>query len=234
MHRGTITATVLIGLLVGILVGLTGIGGGLLPLPMSALGVPPVVAVGSDAVSNCVTKIGAGGLHWYRGNVKWPFVFRLAYGSVPGALFGILVLARIREAYPSAINDFLRIAVGALLIVIPILYLAGQLLVTANHEPGVPSGMRNEFGIAIIGFVAGLLVAVTSIGAGSVILLILLIFYGLPPAATVGTDVIQGVLLAGITGLLQFKLLGNVVFLRLFAFSRRLPQLILRSYYGSC
>ena len=42
------------------------------------------------------------------------------------------------------------------------------------------------------------------------ILIMLLIFYGLPPVATVGTDVVHGVLLAGVTGFLQFKLLRNV------------------------
>ena len=42
------------------------------------------------------------------------------------------------------------------------------------------------------------------------ILIMLLVFYGLSPAATVGTDIVHGVLLAGVTGLRQFKLLGNV------------------------
>ena len=65
-----------VGLVVGILVGLTGLGGGmvLLPLLISVLGVPPIVAVGSDAVINFVTKIGAGSLHLRRGNVSWPLV----------------------------------------------------------------------------------------------------------------------------------------------------------------
>lgn len=57
---------------------------------------------------------------------------------------------------------------------------------------------------------AGLLTGVTSIGAGSVILMMLMMFYRISPAATVGTDIVHGVLLAGVTGLLQFKLLGNV------------------------
>ena len=91
MNAGTITEGALIGLLVGALVGLTGIGGGLLlmPLLISVSGVPPIVAVGSDAVISCLTKIGAGGLHWYHGNVRWPLVFRLAYGSIPGAVVGV-------------------------------------------------------------------------------------------------------------------------------------------------
>ena len=61
----------------------------------------------------------------------------------------------------------------------------------------------------MIGFVAGLLVGITSIGSGSVILMLLLVFYGLSPALMVGTDIVHAVLLAGVTGLLQFRL-GNV------------------------
>jgi uncharacterized protein len=211
MEPGTIAARVLIGLLVGILVGLTGIGGGLLlvPLLISVLGVPPIIAIGTDAVINFVTKIGAGGVHWRKGNVRWPLVFKLASGSVPGTICGVLVLTRVRTTYGAGVNDFLRAAVGLLLVVIPIVYLAGQHIRTVRLASDASPKMRNEFGITIIGFFAGFLVGVTSIGAGSVILIMLLIFYGLAPAATVGTDIVHGILLAGVAGFLQFKL-GNV------------------------
>jgi uncharacterized membrane protein YfcA len=211
MWPGTIAARVLVGLLVGILVGLTGIGGGLLmvPLLISVLGVPPIIAVGSDAVINSVTKIGAGALHWRQGNVRWPLVLRLACGSIPGSILGVLVLTQVRQAYGSGVNSFLRAAVGLLLVVIPTVYLAGQYFQAARGASDASPKIRNQFGIAIIGFLAGFLVGVTSIGAGSVILIMLLMIYGLAPAVTVGTDIVHGVLLAGFTGLLQFKL-GNV------------------------
>src|SRR5664279_3193666 len=120
MDPATIAREIAVGLVVGTLVGLTGLGGGmvLLPLLISVLGVPPILAVGSDAVINCVTKIGAGGLHWRQGNVNWRLVRSLAYGSIPGAILGVLVLARVRAVYGSEVNDFLRIAIGGLLIVI--------------------------------------------------------------------------------------------------------------------
>jgi len=212
MHPGMIAGSALIGLLVGIFVGLTSIGGGLLfmPLLISVLGVPPIVAVGSDAVISCITKIGAGALHWYHGNVRWRLVLRLASGSIPGAFLGVLALVRVREACGSAVNDFVRVAVAVLLVVIPVLYLAGPFFLPANSSPGAPPKIRTEFGMTLIGFIAGLLVGATSIGAGSLILIMLLILYGLPPAATVGTDIVHGVLLAGVTGLLQFNLLQNV------------------------
>ena len=124
MDLGTISARIAVGLVVGILVGLTGLGGGmlLLPLLISVLGVPPIMAVGTDAVINCITKIGAGALHWRRGNVSWRLALSLAYGSIPGAILGVTLLARIRAIYGSGVNDFLKIVIGILLIVIPIAY----------------------------------------------------------------------------------------------------------------
>jgi uncharacterized membrane protein YfcA len=211
MDPGAIAGQVAVGLLVGILVGLTGLGGGmvLLPLLISVLGVPPILAVGSDAVINCITKIGAGGLHWRQGNVNWRLVLRLAYGSIPGAICGVMLLAQIRTTWGEGVNVFLRIAIGGLLVVIPIAYL----LKKAPPTPPLPMSVLQDYdpgaGITLIGFVAGLLVGVTSIGAGSVILMLLLVFYGLAPAVMVGTDIVHAVLLAGVTGLLQFRL-GNV------------------------
>ena len=206
MDPSSLAGEVAVGLVVGILVGLTGLGGGmlLLPLLISVLGVPPILAVGSDAVINCITKIGAGGLHWRRGNVNWRLVLRLAYGSIPGAILGVSVLTRVRATYGEGVNDFLKVAIGILLIVIPIAYLL-------NRAPSTPRGPLREdnfdFGVTAIGFVAGVLVGVTSIGSGSVILMLLMVFY--PPALMVGTDIVHAVLLAGLTGLLQYRL-GNV------------------------
>lgn len=211
MDPGTIAGRITVGLVVGTLVGVTGLGGGmvLLPLLISVLGVPPIIAVGSDAVINCITKIGAGALHWRRGNVSWRLALNLAYGSIPGAILGVTLLTRIRAAYGSGVNDFLKVAIGILLIVIPISYLLKR-----SPAASLPSledirQSRYRFGISLIGFFAGILVGITSIGSGSVILMLLLVFYGYAAALMVGTDIIHAILLAGLTGLLQFGF-GNV------------------------
>ena len=217
MGLTAIGARVLLGLLVGVLVGLTGIGGGmlLLPLLISVLGVPPIVAVGSDAVINFVTKIGAGALHWRQGNVNWQLVFNLACGSIPGAIVGVSVLAWARAAYGAGVNGLLRAAIGVLLITISLAYLAKfrSAMSSASLPPSHPTGYR--FGIVLIGFIAGTLVGLTSIGSGSVILLLLLVFYGFAPATLVGTDIVHAVLLAALTSVLQYNL-GNVDFALVF------------------
>ncbi|MFZ1134428.1 MAG: sulfite exporter TauE/SafE family protein [Candidatus Korobacteraceae bacterium] len=213
MDLGAIAGRVAVGLVVGTLVGLTGLGGGmvLLPVLISVLGVPPIVAVGSDAVINCITKIGAGGLHWRQGNVSWPLVLSLAYGSIPGAIIGVALLAWIRTTYGNGVNDFLRVAIGILLVIIPIGYLFNVRSSAAPVSLSTLQENKYRFGVTLIGFFAGILVGLTSIGSGSVILMLLLVFYGFPPATMVGTDILHAVLLAGLTGFMQFKL-GNVDF----------------------
>lgn len=207
----TIALEVAVGLVVGTLVGLTGFGGGmvLLPLLISVLGVPPILAVGSDAAINFITRIGAGGLHWRQKNVNWWLVLNLCCGSIPGAFLGVMLLARVRATYGSGVNDFLKVAIGILLIVIPIAYLVKHGSSTPPLSISALRKLKYSFGITVIGFIAGVLVGVTSIGSGSVILMLLLVFYGLPPALMVGTDIVHGVVLAGLTGVLQFRL-GNV------------------------
>ena len=181
----------------------------LLPLLISVLGVPPILAVGSDAVINFITKIGAGTLHLRRGNVSWPLVRNLATGSIPGAILGVALLAWLRGTYGSGVNDFLRGMIGVLLVVVPI----GYVLKLRPAFPPVSletlQSTNYRFGITLIGFFAGILVGLTSIGSGSVILMLLLVFYGFPPAMMVGTDIVHAVLLAALTSVLQFKL-GNV------------------------
>lgn len=213
MDFGIIAGRVAVGLVVGVLVGLTGLGGGmvLLPLLISVLGIPPIVAVGSDAAINFVTKIGAGSLHWRQGNVSWPLVLNLAYGSIPGAIVGVTVLAWVRATYGNSVNDFLKITIGILLLVIPIGYLFKWRSSLPSISFDTLREKRHRFGITLIGFFAGILVGATSIGSGSVILMLLLVFYGFPPAMMVGTDIIHAVMLAGLTSVLQFRL-GNVNF----------------------
>ena len=86
-----IAAKILIGFLVGTLIGLTGLGGGvlLLPLLIFVLKVPPIMAVGSDALFNFVTKIGSSWVHWKKGTVRRKVVLALAAGSVPGSILGV-------------------------------------------------------------------------------------------------------------------------------------------------
>jgi len=204
-----ITLKILIGLIVGLLIGLTGLGGGvlLLPLLIFGLGVPAIIAVGSDAVFNFLTKIPSGAVHLSKGTVRRKVVLALALGSVPGSIAGVQVLQHLRVLYGAGVNDFIKTAIGVLLIIIPTLLLLQRRIEeqVANRPPTA----KSFAGMAAIGLVAGFLVGMTSVGSGSIIMMLLLLFYSYPPRVMVGTDIVHAVVLTGVTGLLHFRL-GNV------------------------
>lgn len=205
-----ILTKVLMGLLVGTLVGLTGLGGGvlLLPLLIFGLGVPPIIAVGSDAVFNFFTKLGSGYLHWKQGSINWHLVAALITGSIPGSFLGVLLLAHLRATYGNGVNDFLKIVAGLLLIIIPSLLLfQGHLRKTENEEleERNPEN-RFRWQVAGIGFVSGILVGMTSIGSGSITMMLLMLMYPFAPLVMVGTDIVHAVALTGFTSILHLRL----------------------------
>src|SRR5260370_4442386 len=204
-----ITVKILIGLAVGALIGLSGLGGGVLLLPLLIFGlrVPAIVAVGSDAVFNFITKIPSSAVHLSKGTVRRKVVIALALGSVPGSILGVRLLQHLRVLYGDGVNDFIKSAVGILLIVVSTLLLLQRRIEAqvANRAPST----KSFAGMAVIGIVAGFLVGLTSVGSGSIIMMLLLLFYSYPPKVMVGTDIVHAVILTGVTGLLHYRL-GNV------------------------
>src|SRR6201997_1407499 len=102
-----VTAKILVCFFVGILIGLTGLGGGVLLLPILIFGlrVPAIVAVGSDAMFNFFTKIPASLVHLRKGTVRRRVVVALALGSIPGSIGGVALLTHIRQVYGNGVND---------------------------------------------------------------------------------------------------------------------------------
>jgi hypothetical protein len=200
---------VLIGFVVGTLIGMTGVGGGVLLLPVLIFGlrVPPILAVGSDALFNFFTKIGSGWMHFTHGTVRPRIVGALAVGSIPGSILGVSLLVHLRTLYGTGVNHFITIAVGVLLVCIPIfLFFQREIEEHVAHRPPT---MRSFIGMSAIGLLAGFLVGMTSVGSGSIIMMLLLLFYSYTPKVMVGTDIVHAVLLTGMTSLLHFRL-GNV------------------------
>src|SRR5271165_4884743 len=200
---------ILIGFVVGTLIGMTGVGGGvlLLPILIFVLRVPPIMAVGSDALFNFVTKIGSSYVHLTKGTVKRNVVVGLAVGSIPGSILGVGLLKHLRTVYGSGVNTFITTAVGILLILVPILLLFQSQI--EDHVAHRPPTLKSLAGLSVIGLLAGFLVGMTSVGSGSIIMMLLLLFYSFPPKVMVGTDIVHAVVLTGVTGFLHFRL-GNV------------------------
>lgn len=206
-----VTLKIVIGFVVGTLIGLTGLGGGVLLLPVLIFGlrVPPIVAVGSDALFNFLTKIPSSVVHLSKGTVRRKVVLALAVGSVPGSILGVRFLQHLRMLYGAGVNDFIKAAVGILLILVSTLLLLQRRI--EEQVAGRRPTAKSFAGMAVIGLVAGFLVGMTSVGSGSIIMMLLLLFYSYPPKVMVGTDIVHAVVLTGVTSLLHWRL-GNVNF----------------------
>jgi uncharacterized membrane protein YfcA len=133
----------------------------------------------------------------------------MAIGSIPGSYAGVSLLTHLRTLYGTGVNDFIKSAVGLLLVCIPVLLLSqGQIEERVANRPPT---MKSFVGMTFIGLFAGFLVGMTSVGSGSIIMMLLLLFYSYPPKVMVGTDIVHAVVLTGMTSLLHYRA-GNVDF----------------------
>src|SRR5258708_22239421 len=156
----------LVGFFVGTLIGMTGVGGGVLLLPILIFGlhVPAIRAVGSDALFNFVPKIGASIVHLRKGTVRRKVVLALAAGSAQGSYLGVTLLMHLRKVYGNGVNHFITVAVGVLLICIPTFLFFQKKL--EDRAAGKPPTMKSFAWMWLIGIVAGLPVGLTSVGSG--------------------------------------------------------------------
>src|SRR5690349_2662901 len=165
----------LAGFGVGIVVGLTGMGGGALMTPILVLvfGVPPVAAVSSDLAASAVMKPFGGFVHARRGTVNWALVAWLCAGSVPSAFLGVLLLRLLGN--DTQVQGAIRTALGVALV----LAAAGLVVKawTSRRQPdaGAPAPITvKPVATALLGAAGGLVVGLTSVGSGSLIIVVLL------------------------------------------------------------
>jgi uncharacterized membrane protein YfcA len=196
----------LVGFFVGTLIGMTGVGGGVLLLPILIFGlhVPAMRAVGSDALFNFATKIGASIVHLRKGTVRPKVVLALIVGSAPGSYLGVSLLAHLRRVHGDGVNHFITVCVGVLLICIPTFLLFRKEI--EDRVAQKPPTMKSFAWMSLIGLVAGFLVGITSVGSGSIVMMMLLLFYRFQPKIMVGTDIVHALLLTGVTSLLHFRM----------------------------
>lgn len=186
-----------LGFTVGLLVGLTGVGGGALLTPLLILvaGVRPAVAVGTDLAFAAATKLVGAWQHTRHGAVDLRLVVQLAGGSVPGALIGAHLVTMLVVADPAGADALVTRVLG-----IALLAAAGASLARALR-PGWEMGrarLPGLFELLVIGFGIGLLVGLTSIGAGSLLMAVFALCYCIPARWAVGTDVVHGAVLAAV------------------------------------
>lgn len=233
------TLNALAGFSVGLLVGLTGVGGGSLMTPILVLlfGQAPAVAVGTDLWFAALTKVAGSVLHHGRGTVDWLVLRRLWLGSLPAALLTLLWMHW--SGFGKQTNGGLLVIIGAVLL------LTALAMLLKNRIHAIGQGLRAQTPDAfkraqptltvVAGAVLGLLVTLTSIGAGALGTAMLVYLYPrrLSSAQLVGTDIVHAVpvtVLAGIGHLLlgnvDLSLLGSLLL-------GSIPGVLIGSHYSS-
>jgi uncharacterized membrane protein YfcA len=165
-----------IGFIVGTLVGLTGVGGASLMTPLlMALGVNPLIAVGSDLAMTVPSRIYSAVLHYRNRNVNLAIVKALCLGGIPGALCGLIVLAQWRRFVDvHTIHAWVSHAIGASLFLAAALIVAGAFYKPAGSARSNSSKVQMAR-LAAVGACVGFIVTLTSIGSGSLTLPLLTI-----------------------------------------------------------
>jgi uncharacterized membrane protein YfcA len=207
------------GALVGLLVGMTGVGGGSLMTPLLTIifGVAPTTAVGTDLAFAAITKGFGTAAHRLHGNVRWDIVRLLCIGSITTAIISILVLKFVGPVSKN-FNHFISFSIGisVLLTAVSLLFRAKLLKWVQENPTFLPAGSRLKLATIIVGAAIGVLVTISSIGAGAIgATLILLLYPHLKPSQVSGTDIAYAVPLTALAGIGHWWL-GNVHFDLLF------------------
>lgn len=184
----------LVGLIAGLAIGLTGMGGGVLltPIMVLFLGVPPNVAVSNDLLISLAVKPVGAFAHGRAGTVRRDIVWRLAIGSVPAAFVGSVL---VNTLFTGKSEQLKYLIGGALLLaaVMMIIRIVTRGRVGDRPEDEGRPNLRPIPTIAI-GVIGGLLVGMTSVGSGSLMLVLMTMLYPTLSGKTlVGTDLAQAI-----------------------------------------
>jgi uncharacterized membrane protein YfcA len=200
---------VLASAVVGFAVGLTGVGGGALMTPMLVLlfGIAPSTAITSDLVAALVMKPFGVSVHLRRRTIHWSLVGYLCLGSVPAALLGAWTLHQLGTSHGA--EHLVQRILGAALVI------GAAALLTRPFVPHVDADeslVVRRLPLVAVGVLGGFMVGLTSVGAGSLIVIFLLALYPrLANDRLVGTDLAQSLPLTA-AATLGTLLFGHVHF----------------------
>lgn len=235
----------LLGFIAGTLIGLTGTGGGVILTPLLLLFTPypAVVVIGTDIVNGAVTKLLGVFEHRRLGQVHWRLAGFLIAGSVPGTLAGILFVRFLKAnlaagQLDSVLKTVLAITLCGVSLFLPFVRNGRVRLPQTSLDFQSPSEYAKLVGV---GAVVGFLVALTSIGSGSLLMIFLLLLVPLRLGALVGTDIAFGLATMALAGSLHVWMghFDGPLFLRLVAgalpgvvLGSRLTRLIPERYFS--
>ena len=210
------------GFVVGAIVGLTGVGGGSLMTPLLVLlfGVHPATAVGTDLLYAAITKAGGTTVHAKKGHVDWRITGLLASGSIPASILTIWALSFLPKQ-SAAITHTISFSLGIALVLTALAIIFRQKLqryALSHSDDSAHTKLQAPITVAG-GVLLGILVTISSVGAGALCVAVLFFLYPkLPAIRIVGSDLAHAVpltLVAGIghwaIGSVDWTLLGSLL-----------------------
>ena len=189
---------------VGLLVGMTGVGGGSLMTPLLILlfGVHPATAVGTDLLFAAATKTAGTAAHGWARSIHWPAVIRLASGSIPASILTLVVLWQLDlngEASRSLVNIVLCFAL--MLTAVSLIFRKAIMERYRRHLEQINPGTAARATV-LVGVALGVLVSISSVGAGAVgVTALLLLYPQLPMSRIVASDIAHAVPLTLVAGI---------------------------------
>jgi uncharacterized protein len=196
-------AAVISGFAVGAIVGLTGVGGGSLmtPLLIGVFKLNPAVAIGTDLWFAALTKTGGAVAHHRHGHVDRGITKLLLLGSLPAAVatIGWMHMSGVTKAAANVLT--LSLGIALLLTAVVVANRAAWQNLGLKLERWIPEARKPLLTVAV-GALLGVLVTLSSIGAGALgATLILLLYPRLPAQQVVGTDIAYAVPLTLVAGI---------------------------------
>jgi len=221
---------------VGLLVGMTGVGGGSLMTPLLILlfGIHPSTAVGTDLLYAAATKTGGSVVHSWARSIHWPAVTRLASGSIPASILTLIVLWQLHldsAAARSLVNVVLSFA---LLLTAASLIFRKTIMDSLRWRMERLDDRTIARATVLVGAALGVLVSISSVGAGAVgVTALLLLYPQLPMSRIVGSDIAHAVPLTLIAGIGHWALGAIDWHLMAVLLMGSLPGIIVGSYFAT-
>ncbi|HEX5210904.1 MAG TPA: sulfite exporter TauE/SafE family protein [Pseudolabrys sp.] len=192
------------GFAVGLLVGMTGVGGGSLMTPILILlfGIHPATAVGTDLLYAAATKTGGSLVHGWARSIDWKVVRRLASGSIPATAITIAALSHF-NLNGDAARDLITLVLSvALFATAFVLVFGGPIVALYRARVNELDPKRTATTTVLVGALLGVLVSISSVGAGAIgVVLLVLLYPQLPISKIVGSDIVHAVPLTLIAGI---------------------------------
>jgi len=201
---------ILTGALVGFIIGLTGVGGGSLMTPILVLGfnINPAIAVGTDLLYAAITKAGGVFFHQRQGTVDWKVAGLLASGSIPASILTLILLEQFKNV-GFDYEKLMMLTLSVMLLFTSVVVFMKDRLLSYLHQSLSGHNLllswliRSRCHITFLaGTMLGILVTISSVGAGAIGAAILFLLYPRKPAISIiGTDLAHAVPLTAVAGL---------------------------------